>query len=221
MIKAKPITFLARLPLCAAVLTPLAVSAQPGFLLQGSFSISAEAPPNRTGATFCGGSSTDAVSRRGTALGSHDTGRIHVYAAQDTPCQHRRIPGLRRVDGARRRYLGSQLRTYPGEQRFGNSASDFNGGRGSLTVTGGTGRFSGATGTLKMTGLFLSLYPANSLWRRIGAASGRGELYYRRNPFLRPPLTGLGPLTHICSLFGYQNAYSAAQDANTCVGARE
>jgi hypothetical protein len=47
----------------------LAVSAQPGFLLQGSFSISAEVPPNRTGATFCGGSSTDAVVAEGYGAG--------------------------------------------------------------------------------------------------------------------------------------------------------
>jgi hypothetical protein len=43
-----------------------------------------------------------------------------------------------------------------------NSTSDFNTASGSLTITGGTGRFSGATGTLKTTAVFLSVYPANS-----------------------------------------------------------
>jgi len=33
---------------------------------------------------------------------------------------------------------------------------------GTLAITGGTGRFKGATGTLKATGVFLSLYPASS-----------------------------------------------------------
>ena len=43
-----------------------------------------------------------------------------------------------------------------------NSTSDFNTASGNLTITGGTGRFSGATGTLKTTAVFLNLYPANS-----------------------------------------------------------
>ena len=43
-----------------------------------------------------------------------------------------------------------------------DSASDFNTAHGNLTITGGTGRFSGATGSLKTTALFVSLDPANS-----------------------------------------------------------
>jgi hypothetical protein len=43
-----------------------------------------------------------------------------------------------------------------------NSTSDFNTGSGSLTINGGTGRLRDASGTLKITGVFLNLYPANS-----------------------------------------------------------
>jgi hypothetical protein len=42
------------------------------------------------------------------------------------------------------------------------STSDFGTASGTLTITGGTGRFKGATGSLKASGVFLSLYPANS-----------------------------------------------------------
>jgi hypothetical protein len=43
-----------------------------------------------------------------------------------------------------------------------NSSPDFSSASGTLTITGGTGRFRGATGTLNATGVFLGLYASNS-----------------------------------------------------------
>ncbi|MBV8841476.1 MAG: hypothetical protein JO307_01585 [Bryobacterales bacterium] len=45
-----------------------------------------------------------------------------------------------------------------------SSTSNFNTAPGNLTITGGTGRFEGATGTLKASAVFLSQYPANSFF---------------------------------------------------------
>jgi hypothetical protein len=154
---AKPIAFLAQLPLCAAVLMPLAAVAQPRFHLQGSFSIAAEASPNKTGATFCGGSPTDEIVAQGYGTGFSTMGAF-TFALHKT------------LNLSTGEYHGCVVLTDPdGDTLEANydlvqpsSTSDFNTGRGSLTITGGTGRFSGATGTLKMTAVFLSLYPANS-----------------------------------------------------------
>ena len=154
---AKPIAFLARLPLCAAVLLPLTVAAQPGFRLQGSFSVFGEASPNKTGATFCGGLPSDQIVAQAYGTGFSTLGAF-TFTLHKT---------LNLNTGE---YRGCVVLTAPdGDILEANydliqpsSTTDFNTGRGSLTITGGTGRFSGATGTLKMTAVFLSLYPANS-----------------------------------------------------------
>jgi hypothetical protein len=154
---AKPIALLARLPLCAAFLMPLAASAQPAFRLQGSFSIGAEASPNTTGATFCGGSPTDEVVAQGYGAGFSTLGAF-TFTLHKTlnlmTGEYRGCVVLTSPDG------GTLAANYDLIQP--GSASDFNTAQGNLTITGGTGRFSGATGILKTTALFLNLYPANS-----------------------------------------------------------
>jgi hypothetical protein len=157
MKNAKPIAFLVRLPLWAVAILPLVASAQPGFLLQGSFSISAEASPNTTGASFCGGPPTNELVAQGYGTGFSTLGAftftLHKTLNLSTG-EYKGCVVLTATDG------DTLEATYDLIQP--NSASDFSTGRGSLTITGGTGRFSGATGTLKMTAVFLSLYPANS-----------------------------------------------------------
>jgi hypothetical protein len=153
----KPIAFLVRLPLWAVALMPLVASAQPGFPLQGSFSISAEASPNTAGATFCGGPPTNQLVAQGYGTGFSTLGAftftLHKTLNLSTG-EYKGCVVLTATDG------DTLEATYYLIQP--NSTSDFSTGRGSLTITGGTGRFSGATGTLKMTAVFLNLYPANS-----------------------------------------------------------
>jgi hypothetical protein len=154
---AKPIAFLLRLPLCAAALTPLVALAQPGLQFQGSFSISAEASPNTTGATFCGGPPSNQIVAQGYGTGFSTLGAftftLHKTLNLSTG-EYRGCVVLTAADG------DTLEATYDLIQP--NSTSDFNTASGNLTITGGTGQFSGASGILKTTAVFLNLYPANS-----------------------------------------------------------
>jgi hypothetical protein len=131
--------------------------AQPGFHLQGSFSIGAEASPNTTGATFCGGPPSNQIVAQGYGTGFSTLGAftftLHKTLNLSTG-EYRGCVVLTAADG------DTLEATYDLSQP--NSTTDFNTARGTLTITGGTGRFKGATGTLKTTAAFLNLYPANS-----------------------------------------------------------
>jgi hypothetical protein len=157
MKKAKSIAFLMQLPLWAGGLITGVASAQPGFQLQGSFSISAEALPNTTGATFCGGPPTNQIVAQGYGTGFSTLGAftftLHKTLNISTG-EYRGCVVLTAPDG------DTLQATYDLIQP--NSTSDFNTGSGSLTINGGTGRLRDASGTLKITGVFLNLYPANS-----------------------------------------------------------
>jgi hypothetical protein len=153
----KCLTGLSRLPLYAAALLPMTAAAQFGLPLQGSISVSAEASPNTTGATFCGGSPADQL-----VIEAHGTGFSTFGAFTAT---------LRKTfNFGTGEYHGCLVLTAPNGDTLSanyhlsqpNSASDFSSASGTLVITGGTGRFKGATGTLKATGVFLTLYPASS-----------------------------------------------------------
>lgn len=149
----RSIAFPAALALCAAALIPLA-SAQPQFRLQGTFSISGEASPNTAGASFCGGSPTDQIVAQAYGTGFSTLGAF-TFTLHKT------------LNLATGEYRGCVVLTAPdGDTLQANydmiqpsSTSNFNSARGNLTITGGTGRFKGATGTLKASAVFLSLYP--------------------------------------------------------------
>jgi len=146
-----------KLNLLALTLLPLATAGGLKLPLQGSFSVSAEASPNTTGSSFCGGSATDQI-----AIEAHGTGFSTLGAFTFT--LHKTF-NLNTGE-----YHGCLVLTAPsGDTLNANykliqsaSTSDFATGSGTLTITGGTGLFKGATGTLNITGVFLSLYPANS-----------------------------------------------------------
>jgi hypothetical protein len=152
---------LGRLPLCAMVVLPLAISGQPRILLHGSFAVGAEASPNITGSSFCGGSPSDQV-----VIEAHGTGfstlgaftfTLHKTLKFGTPTNPSEYHGCLVLAASNGDTLNAN---YDLTQPAGSS--DFSTASGTLTVTGGTGRFKGATGTLKATGVFLSLSPASS-----------------------------------------------------------
>jgi hypothetical protein len=160
------LTLAIRLPLCSLILFPLAVSAQPRLPVpfQGSFAVGAEASPNSGGSSFCGGSPADPL-----AIEAHGTGFSTLGAFIFT--LHKTVkPGA--TPQSNSEYHGCLVLTAPnGDTLTANydllqppGASDFSNAAGTLTVTGGTGRYKGATGSLKATGQFLSLYPANSFF---------------------------------------------------------
>jgi len=151
------LTGLRRLPLYVAMLLPLTGWTQLRVPFQGSASVSAEALPNTAGASFCGGSPTDDL-----VIEAHGTGFSTLGAFTFT--LHKTFKF------STGQYRGCLVLTAPnGDTLTANyelsqpaSTSDFSSGSGTLTITGGTGRFKGATGSLKASGVFLSLYPQNS-----------------------------------------------------------
>jgi hypothetical protein len=53
------------------------------------------------------------------------------------------------------------------------SMTDFSGGIGTITFTGGTGRFKTASSSAKLTAAFLSIYPSNSF---LGGRTGPAQV---------------------------------------------
>jgi hypothetical protein len=153
----KELTDFRKLPVYAVLLLPLAGWAEPRIPFQGSVSASAEALPNTAGASFCGGSPTDDL-----VIEAHGTGFSTLGAFTFT--LHKTFKF------STGQYHGCLVLTAPnGDTLTANyqlsqpaSVSDFSTASGTLTITGGTGRFKGATGSLNASGVFLSLYPANS-----------------------------------------------------------
>jgi hypothetical protein len=153
----KRLTASGKLPLCAMLLLPLTASAEPRILLLGSASVSAEASPNTVGANFCGGSATDDLVIEAHGAGFSTVGAFTFTLHKTFKFSTGEYHGCLVLTAANGDTLNANYHlTQP------SSASDFSTATGTLTITGGTGRFKGATGTLNATGVFLSLYPANS-----------------------------------------------------------
>ena len=150
--------FLGRLSLAAVSLFVPAASAQSGFPLLGSFSVSAEATPNTGGAVFCGGSATDQLIIEAHGTGFSTMGPF-IFTLQKT------------LNFATGEYHGCLVLTAPNGDTLkanyhltqqSSGSGNFSTASGTVSVTGGTGRFRGATGALKATGVFLNQYSSSS-----------------------------------------------------------
>jgi hypothetical protein len=153
------------LPLFAAVLMPLPSHAQLGIPFQGSFTVGAQASPNN-GQTFCGGSATDPL-----VIEAHGTG-FSTFGAFTFTLNKTLNPATGTYHGC------LVLTATNGDTLKANynlvqapSSTNFSAASGTITFTGGTGRFKNATGSAKVNGSFLGLYPGNSF-----AGGGTGPL---------------------------------------------
>ena len=171
------------LTLCSMVLLPMCAWAQPEIPFQGSFSLGAEAAPNTGGASFCGGSKTDELVIEAHGSGFSTLGAF-IFTLNKT------------LSFATGTYHGCLVLTATNGDTLkanyilvqANSSTDFGSGSGTLTFTGGTGRFKNATGTAKMTAAFLSVYPASSF-----AGGGTGPLAVVANYVFDGSVSFIGP----------------------------
>jgi hypothetical protein len=143
---------LGSLALAAAMvvaLTPKSALAKQGVPINASFTVAFTRTNNTTNATYCGAQVLAfAVAANGAGYSSK-LGALS-FALQKT------------ASGAPVIFQGcAAFRSPDGDALYANYAgtSSAGAGSGTLTFTGGTGRFEGATGSATWTGIFVGLYP--------------------------------------------------------------
>jgi len=147
-----------------AVLVPKGALADEGVPIKGTFTAAASVTPNTEEVTYCGGPLL------GLAVEAHGTGYSTLgplsFSLRKTidfsqPAMHGCLiltaPNGDTVDA-----------TYDGTEAPPN-ANNFNTGSGTLTITGGTGRFRDARGSAKFTAVFSGIYAASSFVGGTGA----------------------------------------------------
>lgn len=130
--------------------------ADEGVPIQGAFTVTAAVTPNTGGVTYCGGTALS------LAVEAHGNGFSSLGALSLSLLKTINVPGAMHGCLVLVSPNGDTLTaTYDGTE----GVTDPNGFRpatGTLTFTGGTGRFQGAAGTAKFTAVFLALYPHSS-----------------------------------------------------------
>ena len=127
-----------------------------GLPIQGAFTVTASVTPNTGGVTYCGGSPLAlAVEASGNGFSSLGALSLSLLKTINVPGAMHGCLALVSPNG------DTLSATYDGTE----GAADSNGFRpasGTLTFTGETGRFQGASGIAKFTAVFLAIYPHSS-----------------------------------------------------------
>jgi hypothetical protein len=140
-----------------------AARAQDGAELGGAMAVTATASPNTGNVVFCGGSPLSlAVEAHGNGFTSFGPFNFFLQKTLDSPglmhgCVTLTAPNGDTLEATYDGTVGSQ------------NANGFSAATGTLTFTGGTGRFKHATGQANFSAEFLGLYPASSF---IGGQAG-------------------------------------------------
>jgi hypothetical protein len=151
-------TILGSLALAAmtVALAPQAALADDGVPIQGAFAITATARPNTGGVSFCGGPPL-ALAAEGHGNGFTTLGALSFSLEKTLD-----VPGAMHGCVILTAPNGDTLNaTYDATEGVPN-ANGFISATGTLTFTGGTGRFQGASGSANFTAVFLGIYPASS-----------------------------------------------------------
>jgi hypothetical protein len=142
---------------------PSAARADDGVPLRGAIAATAAASPNTANAVFCGGSPLSlVVEAHGDGFTSLGPLSFFLQKTIDAPGLMHGCVTLTAPDGD---ILNA---TYDGTEGDPN-ANGFVTATGTLTFTGGTGRFENAGGQANFSATFFSLYPANSF---VGGKAG-------------------------------------------------
>jgi len=143
-----------------------------GIPIRGTFTVAYSGTPNTAGVSFCGGRPLDiAVEAHGA--GSSTLGALSFSLEKTVEATGPLMHGCLTLTAP----SGDNLTAvYDGTEGSPN-ANNFLFGNVTLTFTGGTGRFRGATGSAKVTGVFSSFYPASSF---VGGTSNplQGVAFY-------------------------------------------
>jgi hypothetical protein len=138
------------------ILAPKGAKAEEGAPIKGTFAVAASVTPNTGRITYCGGTALDlAVEAHGSGYSSLGALSLSLQKTIDVPGP---MHGCLILTAANGDTLNA---TYDGTEGFPNT-NNFNTGSGTLTFTGGTGRFRDARGSAQFTAVFSSTYPANS-----------------------------------------------------------
>ena len=128
-------------------LAPKPALADEGVSIKASFTVAFTRMLNATNATYCGAAVLPAaVAANGAGYSSLGALSFELHKTLESP-------GI--MQGC------ATLKSPNGDALYANYAGTIAGpnGEGTLTFTGGTGRFLGATGSAKFTGFFVGLYP--------------------------------------------------------------
>jgi hypothetical protein len=137
------------------VLAPKTTRADEGRHIKGTFTVAYSGTPNTVGDSFCGGTP------RGVEVEAHGAGYSTLGALSFSL-------NKTKVGSA---FHGCLTLTAPNGDTLSAiydltggtpNANNFSQGTGTLTFTGGTGRFEGASGSANMTAVFSNFYPASS-----------------------------------------------------------
>jgi hypothetical protein len=141
----------------AVILAPKRSRADEGGQVRATFTVTYAGIPNSAGASFCGGAPM-AVNVEAHGAGSSNFGplsfSLHKTVQPAGPahgCLQLIAPNGDTLEAIYDLNLGA-----PNDHRFSLGTG------GTLTFTGGTGRFQGASGNATLTGVFTNFYPASS-----------------------------------------------------------
>lgn len=155
--RASIVVFLVLLTLIASSLIWLRSTAQadPGIPIQGAFAVTGVATPNTDHLSFCGGSPLD-VAGEIHGNGFTSLGALSFFLQKTIVFPAGAMHGCLTLTAPN----GDELEaTYDGTEGLPN-ANGFISATGTLTFTGGTGRFQGAMGSAQFTATFLAIYPS-------------------------------------------------------------
>lgn len=123
---------------------------------QGAISVTATANPNTANVVYCGGSPYALVAEvHGNGYTSLGAFAFAVMKTGDLPGPIHGCAALTAANG------DTLMAIYDGTV----GAADSNGfapATGTMTITGGTGKFQGASGTVNFSAVFIGLYPGSS-----------------------------------------------------------
>ena len=154
---------LVRLSVVAVLLTAISLALAPSAAwsenvvpLKGALEATAASSPNTGNAVFCGGSPLAlVVEAHGNGFTSLGPLSLFLQKTIDVPGAMHGCVTLTALDG------DTLNATYDGTESAPN-ANGFISATGTLTFTGGTGRFENAGGEANFSAVFIGLYPANS-----------------------------------------------------------
>lgn len=140
--------------------------------VQASFTVAFSATPNTNSVAYCGGApGPTAIEAHGGGFSTLGALDFSLQKTQSGPLFHGCLI-LTATNG------DALTATYDAAGSAPPNANHFAPATGTLTFTGGTGLFSGATGSATFTAVFDQFYPASSFAGGTGTAPLQGMAFY-------------------------------------------